>query len=93
MAVLDRKDLHGLYGYRFTWSNGREYEEHIERLDRFLCNDEWSLLWPTNRVTNIIWEGSDHYSIMLDTEPASGQAEERDHVVKFEAVLTKKHTF
>ena len=96
MALLDRKDLHdtGYNWYRFTWSNGRKYKEHIkEGLDRFLCSDEWSLLWPTSRVTNIIWEGSDNYPILLDTEPASRQAEKRDHVVKFEVVWTKEHTF
>ena len=96
MAVLDRKDLHdiGYNGYRFTWSNGREYKEHIEeRLDRFLCNDEWSLLWATSGVTNIIWKGFDHYPIMLDTAPARRKTEEKDHVVKFEVVWTKEHTF
>ena len=70
MGVMDRRGLHdaGFVGYPFTWSNKREGVDHIkDRLDRFLCNDKWDEVWLSSKVRNIIWEGSDHYPILLIT--------------------------
>ena len=76
----------GYCGYRFTWSNKSYDKEHIEeRLDGFMCNERWYEMWPEIWVQNIVWEGSDHYLIIMDTEAREWGSEEKDRVKKFEA--------
>ncbi|KAL2943840.1 hypothetical protein RDABS01_032187 [Bienertia sinuspersici] len=53
-------------GYPFTWWNGREDQGSIEeRLDRFLADTEWSVLFPWASVTHLDESLSDHLLILL----------------------------
>ncbi|KAH9681142.1 reverse transcriptase domain-containing protein [Citrus sinensis] len=74
-AVRDSKltDL-GYKGYQFTWSNGRFGPHFVEeRLDIFLCNDEWGNHFQETEGTNLVSVGSDHYRIMMEVkEKGSG---------------------
>jgi len=72
MQVVDRRGLRDMSftGYSFTWSSRREDDEHIEeRLDMFLCIKRWDEMWPSCHIRHVIWEGSDHYPVLLDSEP------------------------
>ena len=80
-AVRDSKltDL-GYKGYQFTWSNGRFGSHFVEeRLDRFLCNEEWGNHFQETKCTNLVSVGSDHYPIMMEVkEKGSGLHCEKD---------------
>ncbi|KAH9685108.1 reverse transcriptase domain-containing protein [Citrus sinensis] len=66
--------LRRLAGYQFTWSNGRFGPHFVEeRLDRFLCNEEWGNHFQEMVGTNLVSVGSDHYPIMMEVkEKGSG---------------------
>lgn len=48
-------------GDQFTWCNRWHTEEIIfQRLDRFLCNCDWQLMYPLAEVNHFDFYGSDH---------------------------------
>lgn len=53
-------------GDNFTWCNKRQGDDRIlARLDRFLCNFKWNLLFPSAVVQNHIYLSYDHRPIFL----------------------------
>ena len=52
----------------FTWSNLQE-SPVCKRLDRFLYSNEWGLLFPQGLQEALIRRTSDHWPIVLDTNP------------------------
>lgn len=57
----------GLNGYPFTQSN-RRFDPHLieERLDRFLCNQNWCSLYQKTTAQNIISWSSYHSLILME---------------------------
>jgi hypothetical protein len=55
-----------MFGGQFTWSNNQVVPT-LEKLDRFLVNREWELLFPLTIVHKLSREISDHNPIILDT--------------------------
>ncbi|KAL5798041.1 hypothetical protein ACOSQ2_002861 [Xanthoceras sorbifolium] len=67
--VLDSCDLGdlGCSGDRFTWCNGRKGVGFVkERLDRFVGNLAWRLLFPIFMVSHLEFWGSDHCPILIE---------------------------
>jgi len=96
MRVLDIQGLTdiGFHGYCCMWSNKREGDEHIkEHLDWFLCTQKWMDMWLSSQVHNIIWEGSDLFPILMDTEPHTCKKKEKYNSIKFEAYYKKEDEF
>ncbi|KAH9648147.1 reverse transcriptase domain-containing protein [Citrus sinensis] len=62
----------GYKGYQFTWSNRRFVTGYVEeRLDRFLCSNDWSKSFqnlPASHLANWV---SNHCPIMLDIKERS----------------------
>lgn len=55
-------------GDQFTWCNRRQKDEIIfERFDRFLCNFEWQMTYPSTVVKHLKLFGSDHRLISINT--------------------------
>ncbi|WKA01530.1 hypothetical protein VitviT2T_019810 [Vitis vinifera] len=52
----------------FTWSNMQE-SPVCKRLDRFLYSNEWGLLFPKGLQEALIRRTSDHWPIVMDTNP------------------------
>ncbi|RVW14425.1 LINE-1 retrotransposable element ORF2 protein [Vitis vinifera] len=52
----------------FTWSNMQE-SPVCKRLDRFLYSNEWGLLFPQGLQEALIRRTSDHWPIVMDTNP------------------------
>ncbi|WJZ85876.1 hypothetical protein VitviT2T_005388 [Vitis vinifera] len=52
----------------FTWSNMQE-SPVCKRLDRFLYSNEWGLLFPKGLQEALIRRTSDHWLIVMDTNP------------------------
>ncbi|RVW91468.1 Transposon TX1 uncharacterized 149 kDa protein [Vitis vinifera] len=52
----------------FTWSNMQE-SAVCKRLDRFLYSNEWGLLFPQGLQEALIRKTSDHWPIVMDTNP------------------------
>ncbi|RVW16209.1 Transposon TX1 uncharacterized 149 kDa protein [Vitis vinifera] len=52
----------------FTWSNIQE-SPVCKRLDRFLYSNEWGLLFPQGLQEALIRRTSDHWPIVMDTNP------------------------
>lgn len=53
-------------GYPYTWERSRGTVRWVqERLDRVFVNEGWKLLFPTNKVQNLIAPSSDHSAIFL----------------------------
>ncbi|WKA03336.1 hypothetical protein VitviT2T_021451 [Vitis vinifera] len=52
----------------FTWSNMQE-SPVCRRLDRFLYSNEWGLLFPQGFQEALIRRTSDHWPIVMDTNP------------------------
>lgn len=60
----------GFHGTPYTWSNHRYSNKHTlirERLDCFLCNDNWLSLFPNSQVFHLMSPASDHCPIILKT--------------------------
>ena len=52
----------------FTWSNKKEGLANIkEKLDQYICDQEWQSLFPKVGVRHLCNSNSDHNSILLDT--------------------------
>ncbi|XP_072080979.1 uncharacterized protein [Arachis hypogaea] len=68
----------GMVVRNFTWSNKRRGEKQIlERLDRVLVSNSWLHTFPTNTVTRIQENGSDHAPLLLDTSPQIEKSKRR----------------
>lgn len=53
-------------GPKYTWTNNRKGRYNIrEKLDRFMANERWSLLFPKACARNCGFYGSDHRVIKL----------------------------
>ena len=66
------KDV-GFKGYPFTWSDGR-YGQGIveERLDRFVCNKDWSDIFVDCEASNLDTWSSDHCPVLMEVQERSG---------------------
>lgn len=62
-------DLHSK-GQKFTWSNKSRDDELLIRvkLDRVLTNKEWLMRFENATLINLPMIGSDHTSLLLNTE-------------------------
>ena len=59
----------GSRGHPFTWFN-RQFGPYLieEKLDRFLCNQEWRVEFYDDLATNLVnWE-SDHCPVMIEAK-------------------------
>lgn len=64
LELYDLEDL-GADWYTFTLSNKR-YDGFIEeRLDKCVANSSWRQIFDDASVENVIWDGSDHFQIVL----------------------------
>lgn len=53
----------------YTWSNNRASNEVIKaRLDRFLMNQKWLLIFPDPKLNTLDHYGSDHQALLLTFE-------------------------
>ncbi|XP_075524522.1 uncharacterized protein LOC142556916 [Primulina tabacum] len=78
------QDLHGS-GDLFTWVNRRSPEHIIiERLDRFVANFEWRLLYPVAKAQSLDFYHSDHRPILLELGKTNDQLVHRGHAFRFE---------
>lgn len=102
-AFRDCLDVNGLRnmgssGHAFTWSN-RRTEGHIEeKLDRCVSTEEWCDLFQMAVVENIVWDGSDHYPIMLLLRGANEEGIRRNRtednrLFRFEATWVHHENF
>lgn len=59
------RDL-GCNGYPYTWSN-RRFGTHFieERLDKFMCSNDWSNFFQDQATTNLVTRCSDHNPILM----------------------------
>lgn len=57
----------GFKGCKYTWSNHRNRHKGLimERLDRFLANENWLNLFPVSSVTHFPKTYSDHNPLLL----------------------------
>jgi hypothetical protein len=62
----------------------------LEKLDRFIVNREWELLFPLTIVHKLIREVSDHNPIIIDTMEGAGK-QNRDF--RFEKRWLKEEEF
>lgn len=54
----------------FTWTNKREFQALIqERIDRFIVNLSWCLLYPNARVVHLTRCHSNHCSVLFEMIP------------------------
>lgn len=73
-------------GDLFTWCNNRESLNRImERLDRFLTNPQWEVLYPNGGVVLGHAAYSDHCPIWLDTN-TSANAQHGPRSFRFETM-------
>ncbi|XP_073133789.1 uncharacterized protein [Henckelia pumila] len=69
LEVCELQDLH-CSGEWYTWVNMRERTGLIfERLDRFVGNLEWKLLYPSASVSSLEFYHSDHRPIQISLCP------------------------
>ena len=55
-------------GSKFTWTNNRFGRSHIrERLDRWIANSEWTLLFSNTKILHLPIHTSDHAPLLLST--------------------------
>ena len=59
----------GFNSPRFTWTNKRDNDLVMERLDRFLCNPEWQQMFEEANVLHLPRTSSDHCPILLNSYP------------------------
>ncbi|CAO2825064.1 unnamed protein product [Amaranthus hypochondriacus] len=79
----------GSFGHPFTWSNKRIDGFIEEKLDRCVANQAWWTLFPLASVENLVWDGSDHYPIILHLRDAwcenLGRRMDDNRIFRFEA--------
>lgn len=62
----------GYRGSRFTWSNRREGEDHVQtRIDRAVASPSCSSMFPNHNVTHLPFGSSDHCPILVDTQSSN----------------------
>lgn len=60
------KDVEAI-DYLFTWSNWRHNDNFVEeRLDRALATEDCLEIFPDVIVTNRVWDGFDHFTIIIE---------------------------
>lgn len=74
-------------GPAFTWRGMRNVMLLEKCLDRGLINRLWHDLWPNTTVTHGTVLGSDHYPLIIQTEPACKRGRK---VFRFEAFWEKR---
>ncbi|KAK6128823.1 hypothetical protein DH2020_037459 [Rehmannia glutinosa] len=70
--VLEECELRDIMcgGDFFTWVGKRSQTEIIfEKLDRFVCTEEWRQLYPVARATSLEFYGSDHRPLEIIIGP------------------------
>lgn len=76
MIFLKKNDLFDVkhYGNFLSWKGKRNSHLVQYRLDRVICNSEWSDLFPSYRCQYLKYEGSDHRPVLsfLDTTRRKG---------------------
>ncbi|KAK6142941.1 hypothetical protein DH2020_023289 [Rehmannia glutinosa] len=85
----------GYTGFSFTWTNGKSGEENIqERLNWFLANSEWVLLYPGHEVHHLIRSASDHCPIIIKWLRTKGRKNAKGwaHVFRFESMWLMDET-
>lgn len=56
----------GYTGQKFTWSHGVNVEtRRAARLDRGLCNDEWTRSFPMENIKNLLHPYLDHCPFLI----------------------------
>ncbi|XP_042942876.1 uncharacterized protein LOC122277060 [Carya illinoinensis] len=84
----------GYVGNKFTWTNGRSGQAFIkERIDRALCNVEWSELFPFSKVYNLPTLSSDHCPILVSMEQFELDSTRKARPFKYEASWALKEDF
>ncbi|CAA0840588.1 Unknown protein, partial [Striga hermonthica] len=65
-------------GYPFTWANNRQGEGFVEeRLDRIFFSPGWLLTFPLSNIRHIQMISSDHYLLLLHTDPEIRKGKKR----------------
>lgn len=91
-SALDDCGLQDLdyLGDTFTWTNRQgESDQIIERLDKFIANEEYWQLFPNCSVTHLNWANSDHRPIMLQATSdldSSDLGKHKRRIFRFEEV-------
>ncbi|KAF5470361.1 hypothetical protein F2P56_010880 [Juglans regia] len=81
----------GFNGSIFTWSNKREGREFTkERLDRFLGNDSWSLLFEDYFIKVLPVISSDHAPLFISFGMKEGQDFLKKKVFRYENYWSKQ---
>ena len=77
----------GFIGNKFTWHNKRCGRHVIrERLDKGIANIDWRLKFPKAIILHLGLINSDHYPILLNTNPSNEPA---SRPFRFEAAWTR----
>jgi hypothetical protein len=58
-----------LHSRLYKWSNERE-DPTLERIDRVFVTEEWASASPNHKLTALSSEGSDHASLLIQTDSA-----------------------
>lgn len=72
----------GFTGLKFTWRGTRNNSLVQKRLNRGLADGAWQARWPRTTVTHRTARASDHYPLIIDTDPGGMWS---NHMFKFEA--------
>ncbi|XP_050211620.1 uncharacterized protein LOC126661796 [Mercurialis annua] len=85
------KDL-GSKGSKFTWIRGNgDRDPILERLDRVIANDSWSMMFVNTTIYTLLRECSDHAPILLDTDAVPNIQKRRNlRVKRFEAMWVRR---
>ncbi|XP_074315412.1 uncharacterized protein LOC141651607 [Silene latifolia] len=74
-------------GYAYTYDIGQEENVNRQcRLDRALCNDPWSELFPRAKLYNLNREWSDHSPIILKLNRRGADEREFHKLFRFEQI-------
>jgi len=73
----------GSKGSTYTWANNHEDDTFImARLDRFLANDKWKLMFPEHTNSHLLRFRSDHNPLLLDFNQHDFQRNKKLHKSK-----------
>lgn len=84
----DLQDM-GFIGEKFTWQRG----QIRERLDRGVCNQRWSQMFPNAGLFNLEFSRSDHRPLLIDTEHHNSDSTGAPARIFFEARWLKEPEF